>query len=309
MNPQSARGLTPLYRSWIYVAADAEADIANALGCGADVVILDLEDLVTPGRKLAARERAREVLASWHIERWPRIYVRVDPAHEWMADDLEAVVMPALSGLRIPKATDPEAVAELSRRTGLLEQARDMSPGQVAFICNVESAAGVLHALELLERDPRVEGLGFGEADFSRDVGARVGSEQLETLVARSTLVLASSAARKRPPCEGAYLRRSDLAGLARSTRRSRALGFFGRTAVDPSHIPVINEVFTPTREEVSWAHEVIRLLDAAEREGSGSAWHPDGSFVDAAITRAADDLLALAAAFAVRTSSSERPR
>src|SRR5260221_8366771 len=100
--------------------------------------------------------------------------------------------------------------------------------------------------------------LAFGAADFLFDVGGAATADALETLHARSHLVLAARACRLRPPVEGVYTRLDDDVGLDHTTRQSRALGFFGRSALHPRRGPIINTLFTPSPQETMLAQKVV---------------------------------------------------
>jgi citrate lyase subunit beta/citryl-CoA lyase len=106
--------------------------------------------------------------------------------------------------------------------------------------------------------------------------------------------VLACRVAGVRSPVDGVYTQLVDDAGLERTTRQSRALGFFGRSALHPRQVPIINAVFTPSAQEVDGAREVVSAANAAETSGSGALRLPNGDFVDIAIVRRAQAILDL---------------
>jgi citrate lyase subunit beta/citryl-CoA lyase len=132
-------------------------------------------------------------------------------------------------------------------------------------------------------------------ADFLRDVGGAMTEDALETLYARSQLVLAARLSGIRSPVEGVYTRLDDDAGLEHTTRQSRAVGFFGRSALHPRQVPIINAVFTPSEAEVAWANMVMDAASRAEASGSSALRLPNGDFVDVAIVRRAEATLRLA--------------
>jgi citrate lyase subunit beta/citryl-CoA lyase len=97
-----------------------------------------------------------------------------------------------------------------------------------------------------------------------------------------------------RAPVDGVYTQLADDAGLEHTTRQSRALGYFGRSALHPRQVPIINAVFTPSAIELAQAREVVSAADAAEATGSGALRLPNGDFVDVAIVRRAQAILDL---------------
>jgi citrate lyase beta subunit len=120
-------------------------------------------------------------------------------------------------------------------------------------------------------------------------------ADALETLYARSHHVLASRAGGLRSPVEGVYTGLEDDAGLEHTTRQSRALGFFGRSALHPRQVPIINAIFTPSDGEIARARELVQSAAAAETAGRGALRLPNGDFVDVAIVQRAQATLEIA--------------
>ena len=290
-------GLPPV-RSWLYAPGNNPRLLDKVFGAGSDAVILDLEDAVPPTEKERARGLVAETLAGRPNQPGPVVFVRINHPDGPLAEaDIAAVVQPGLAGLRLPKVESPESVRRVERLVAAAERHAGLPPGSVVLVCNIESAAGVWWAADIARSSPRVLALAFGAADFVRDVGATVGGAGLETLYARSRLVLAARVAGVRPPVDSVYTRLDDEDGLERTTRQGRDLGFFGRSAIHPRQIPVINRAYTPGDEEVSRAREVVTAARSAEATGSGALRMPNGEFVDVAIVRRAEAVLQLAEA------------
>ena len=261
-------------RSWLYAPGHSERILGKVFEAGADAVLLDLEDAVPPDLKELARDQVLEVLES-HPEAWVRVNAaRTDQA----AADLETVAG-RCAGLRVPKVESAADVEWVAVR----------APG-VPLTCAVESALGVVRAFEIASCEP-VRGLAFGGADLALDLGLDrgAGGGWEETLYARSALVVASHAARKAAPIDGVFTDLDDLDGLRAAAERARRLGYFGKSALHPRQVPVINEVFQPRSEELGWAR---RVLEAFERSGGAATRLDDGEFVDAPIAERARRLL-----------------
>jgi citrate lyase subunit beta/citryl-CoA lyase len=192
---------------------------------------------------------------------------------------------------------DAATVEQIDSWVAAAEAASGVPTGGLALVCNIESGRGVANAEAIARARPRVLALAFGAADLARDLNLVPGPDGLETLYARSQLVLASRLAGVRPPVDGVYTQLADEQGLERSTRQARALGFFGRSALHPRQVPIINRVFTPSEDELAWASHVVAAAQQAESAGTGALQLPNGDFVDVAIVRRAHDLLALAEA------------
>nr|BFE78220.1 hypothetical protein GCM10020093_008210 [Planobispora longispora] len=155
----------------------------------------------------------------------------------------------------------------------------------------LESGAAVLAAAEIA-RAPRVVRLQLGEADLRADLGVEPGPDERELLWARSQVVLASAAARIAPPLGPVSTDFRDLDRLRASTLALRRLGFRGRACVHPAQIAVVNEVFTPTGEELERAR---RLVERFEASGTGVVLDDAGRMVDEAVIRQARRTLAAA--------------
>jgi citrate lyase subunit beta/citryl-CoA lyase len=288
----------PPLRSWLYAPGNNPKLLEKVFGAGADAVILDLEDAVPLTEKEHARSLVAEAIRARSGQTRPVPFVRINHPSTRLAEaDILAVVQPGLVGLRVPKTESADEVAAVARLVADAERRSELAQGSVALVCNIESAVGVSNAAEIAAASTRVLALAFGAVDFARDIGAVIGPDGSETLYARSQLVIASRVAGLRPPVDSVYVQLQDETGLERSTRQSRALGFFGRAALHPRQVPIINTVFTPTREEVDRAREIVDAFRTAENSGSGSLQLPDGEFVDVAVVRRAQDVLALAEA------------
>lgn len=273
----------PPIRSYLYVPGDDPRKMEKALASEADAVVFDLEDAVAPERKQDARDTVAGLLSSAPPK---PCFVRINkPGSAFAEGDVNAVAGPHLAGLRVPKVESAQAVIRVVER---LE-----GHGSEAVVwCLIESALGLELAFEIACSHERVAGIGLGEADLSADLGVR-SDEGL--LYARSRVVAASRAAGLPNPVQSVYTNVKDAEGLRRSSERGKALGFLGRSAIHPAQVPIINEVFTPTDEEVAGARELLDALEAAAGNGTGAFALPDGRFVDEAVVRSARSTLTLA--------------
>jgi citrate lyase subunit beta / citryl-CoA lyase len=240
--------------------------LAKVFTAGADEVLLDLEDAVPPDLKDRARELVREVVSS------KAAWVRVNRSQtETCERDLQAVAKTA-KGLRIPKVESAADIAWVRAR----------APG-VPLTATIESALGLLLAFEIASAEG-VLNLAYGGADLAVDLGIDEAGEE-ETLYARSHVVVASRAANIEAPSDGVYARLNDDDGLRQAASRARRLGFFGKSAIHPRQVPVINEVFSPSATEQEWA---LRVLTAFEASGGAATKMEDGTFVDTAVAERA---------------------
>lgn len=276
-----------LRRSLLYVPASSEAMLRKAGTRGADVVIVDLEDGVLPEAKDAARD---ELVRLWPELRFgaAEALVRVNaPGTPWHDADIGALARIRPSAVVLPKCEEPGAVEAVSRRLGGLR-----------LCLMVETARGLLAAAELACA-PEAAALVFGGADFRASTRAQRQPDEMELLVARSTLVVAARSAGIEV-FDTPYFDYRDEPGLEASARRARALGFDGKTAVHPGQLPVLNRVFAPSGEEVARARRIVEALDEAARQGRGVAT-VDGEMVEALHGREAHRVLARHEAVAAR--------
>ena len=270
--------------------------MAKALSAKADAVILDLEDAVPDPEKERARELVADVIAGRVGHDGAALFVRLNaPGDERCAADIAAVVRPGLAGVRLPKCEDTGDVVAAVERIGAAERAQGLPEGSIAVVCGIESARGLSNAMLIATANPRVLALAFGAADFARDLHLESTPQRTETLYARSQLVIISRVAGIRPPIESVHTDIGDTAGLDRTTREARSLGFFGRSVIHPAQVATVNAVFTPDLAEIERARTIIEAARSASTAGAGALRMANGEFVDTAIVRRAEDTLRLA--------------
>ena len=265
-----------MHRSYLFAPGHNTKLLTKVFDAGADAVMLDLEDAVPPDAKDSARTMVARVLAE--REAW----VRVNAVGTLVCEADLAAVAGVATGIRIPKVESAEDAQWVA----------DRAPG-TPLICAIESARGILAAAEIATVEG-VRHLSLGGVDLRRDVGA--GDGALQTLYARSHLVVVSRAAGLEPPIDSVYPRLDDDDGLREETAFARSLGFFGKSAIHPRQLPALHEAFTPTQDERAWAAQVVDAFDTA---GGEAVRLPDGEFVDVPVAQRARRLLELADALA----------
>ena len=251
-------------RSWLYVPGNRPDRFAKAAASGADAIILDLEDAVPRAEK----DSARTAVARWlgGSDGSCLVTVRINRGSR---ADLDAIVRPGLGGVQLPKVESADEVRAIDERLCALEKAAGLAAGSVWLFPLIESAAAVLRALEIGGAGRRVGLLALGAVDLLADIGGR-GEE-------------AARAAGLPGPTDGVWTAIADLDGLRRAAQRARTLGYTGKLLVHPTHVPVVNQVFTPTPEDIAWAHRILGT----------DVGTVDGEFVDLAVRRRAEAILA----------------
>ncbi|MFI6032587.1 HpcH/HpaI aldolase/citrate lyase family protein [Streptomyces sp. NPDC051315] len=261
--------------TWLYVPGDRPHVVAKALTCGADVVVIDLEDAVAPDRKEYARAATADLLRE---EQPVPVHVRINALDGPLAAaDLRAVAaLPGVSGLRLPKVTSPAQITGIARNT------------RNPLYALLETALGVEHAYAIAAAHPSLRGVSLGEADLRADLGIR---EDAGLDWSRSRVIVAARAAGLAPPPQSVHPDTRDLEGLAASCAHGRTLGFLGRAAIHPRQLPIIERAYLPTQRELEEAETIVK---AAATEPGAQAL-PDGRFIDAAVVAMARRTLTLA--------------
>lgn len=286
---------TPLFAPGI-----KERVITKALESGADSVILDLEDSVPIASKAEARTLIAGVIdGAAKLATRPAIFVRVNGASTGLLmDDLYAVVRPGLDAILLAKAENIEDVTDAAAAMDKLERERDMTPGSVEIILQIESALGVYNCFPLIKSSKRVAATCFGSArdgDLQSDLGCSWSIEGTELLYARSKVLLDTRAAGSDiQPIDGVFSDLNDEAGLLADSQLSARLGFIGRTVIHPKQIAPVKRAYAVPEAEVAYYQKVVTEFAAAEKSGT-AAIVVEGKLVDYAMAQRARRVLALA--------------
>ena len=284
-------------RSLLFVPGSKPAWMEKALGYGADALIFDLEDSVPNHDKAPARVHVRQALGRFH-DRGPLLTVRINAIDTGLAgDDLAAVVGPGLSAIVAPKVETPHDVTVLETLLTHYERRAGMSIGQIEIFPTLETAKGIYHAYQIATSSSRVPTLcgtaGKG-GDTARSLGYIWSTTGAETLYIRSKVLLEARAAGVAYPLMASWFEIADLEGLRADALLNRQLGYSGQVVIHPTHVPVVNEVFTPTAEAIAYCRELIAIMEDAERQGTAAVTY-QGAMVDIAMVKTAQQILALA--------------
>lgn len=269
-------------RSVLFSPGDQPSLMRKAPGIGADTVIFDLEDAVTPDRKTEARDMVRDMLTADSFD--PDCEVCVRLTSDQSEADLDALSAGApealrLDGLVLPKVDSPQTIerrAEMAASYGL----------DVPILALVETAAGVLAAEEIARAAP-TDALLFGAEDLAASIGASRTSSGTEVLYAREHVVIAASAADV-DSIDTVVTDFEDDEGLREEAKFAIRLGFDGKMAIHPAQVPIINDAFTPSQSERDWARRVLDARDAAREEERG-VFEVDGEMIDAPLIHRAE--------------------
>jgi citrate lyase subunit beta / citryl-CoA lyase len=283
----------PAYRSFLFAPGNHARKVEKVFGCGADHVILDLEDAVATAEKVATRALVVDALKR---PRSGGAYVRVNSySTEFCYGDAAAVVGPGLDGIVFPMVESREQIVAFDWLVAGLERERGLPVGGIDIIPIIETAKGIANARAIAAAGTRVKRMAFGAGDYTLDTNMEwtLGESELEH--ARTEMVVASRAAGLEGPLDTVWVHIKDLDNLEKSSRRARQLGFQGKMCIYPPQVDVVNRVFTPSDDEVAFARRVVEAFEQAETEGSSSI-QLDGFFIDYPIVYKARKTLALMA-------------
>lgn len=287
-------------RSLLFIPGDSDKKLAKVTGCGADAVILDLEDAVALSAKPDARAKVAEFLRTFDrsTDGAPELWVRVNPLATGMTEiDLAAVVPFAPAGIMQPKADGPDCVAKLSSLLDHMELAHGQKPGSIGVIPLVsETAIAPFRLGDYAGAGlTRMRGMTWGAEDLAAALGATGNrspdGEWLFTYRMVRSMVLMAAHAAGVPAIETLHADFRDEAGLVASSRAARAEGFTGRLAIHPAQVAPINASFTPGEEELAFAQ---RVVDAFAAEPGAGVVGLDGKMLDVPHLRAARRTLGL---------------
>jgi len=263
-------------RSLLFVPADGGPKLDKAIASGADAVIIDLEDSIAPERKDQARAAALAFLKSAGAKKdRPRLMVRINGLDTGMTDaDLDAILPGKPDAVLFPKAEGGASVVHLDAKLTAREAIAKLPEGSIKVLAQtVESAAGLFAAGTYRGASARLIGMTWGPEDLSAELGAEANRDSDGMLtepyrLARS-MCLFGAAAAKLPAIETIHVDFRNLDGLRRDTEMARRDGFTGRLAIHPAQVPVINEVFTPSPEQIAKAKMIVAAF--AAQPGAGT--------------------------------------
>ncbi|MBO8195647.1 CoA ester lyase [Streptomyces oryzae] len=304
----------PPLRSLLFVPGSRTDWLPKAQAAGADAVVLDLEDAVPQAGKAAARDQVAEAIAQAAEAtaqaaeasappaqgvagpgRPPALFVRVNPLDGWAAaEELRTVARPGLGGIVLPKVDGPQDVRLADRLLGWCEREQGLPTGWFALVPLLETARALYAAHDCAAAAARVAYLGAitgSGGDVERAIGYRWSPQGTETHALRSRVLLDVRAAGAPHPVTGLWTRVGDLDGLRSFAEQNRSLGYTGMMAIHPSHIPVINAVFSPTPEELDRAARLLATVQEARTRGAGAVTF-EGEMVDEAMAETARSLL-----------------
>jgi citrate lyase subunit beta/citryl-CoA lyase len=273
--------------------------ISTAATEGADAIILDLEDGCPIAEKETGRIFARDSILFLKENRID-VFVRVNSIETGLTQiDLQYIITSGLDGIVLAKTETEEDVRKTDQWIRQEEEKKGLVTGEITLIPLIETPMGLLNLQSIVGASSRIEAIGFGAGDFSREMGAGMGVTKLSPeeyfsmiLFARSTIAVVARAHGIEAidsPFFGLVI---DLEGLKRESEKVRLLGFSGKQVIHPRHVTPVNEVFTPGKEEIDFARKVVMAYEEAKSKGLG-ATSLGGKMIDYGSYKRAKSLLA----------------
>ncbi len=283
-----------LFRTYMYVPGIQEGMLAKAPERGADAYILDLEDSVPVAQKEKARGMVSKALPDIARRTSAALFVRVNAiGTDQFVDDLFSVAHPALTGISVPKIETPQQIPVVDALLEQAEKRQGLNPGSLGLIVNIESALGLVHVYEILKAGKRIVGVSMGGEDYALDLDI-VRTESAEELnYPRQRIAVAARAAQVQA-IDMVFPDVSNEPGLIANTQAGRRMGFRAKQVVHPKQVAVVNDLLSPSQEEISKARAVVSAYEEGERSGKGAV-ALNGQMIDRPVVERARRLLSLA--------------
>lgn len=288
----------PVWRSMLYVPVNVEKFVDKAHTRGADVIQLDLEDAVPHAEKAHARTLVQKNAA--RVRRaGADVLVRINRPIAMAVRDIEESICPDVDALGITKTDSASHIRILDELVSELEAQRGMPVGHTKFNAMVETADAFFRIHEIVKASPRIVATTLGGEDFALECNFQPIGEAL--LYPKQQMIIAAAAAGIMPlGFIDSVAGFGDWDNFRAMVRRSRSFGFMGAGCIHPGQVTIVNTEYTPTEDEVAYAHKLIAADEEAKRQGRGS-FAVDGKMVDIPIITRAQKLIARFAAIKAR--------
>ena len=279
----------PVWRSLLYVPVNVEKFIDKAHTRGADVLQLDLEDAVPPAEKEKARTLVEKNAA--RVRRGGAdVVVRINQPIALAVRDIEHSICPDVDGIAITKADSASHVRLLDQLVTELEIKRGIKVGHTKFLVMIETADAFSRIDEIPRASTRTVGMLIGGEDFALDLNAQPDDEVL--LAPKARMIIAARAAGVMPlGFIGTVADFSDWDKFRLMVRRARRFGFDGAGCIHPGQVKIVNEEYSPSEEEVTYARKVIQMDKEAQAAGRGS-FQIEGKMIDIPVVVRAERLI-----------------
>ena len=291
-------GKKRLRRTMMFLNAQKPGLIKDPYIYRPDSIMLDLEDAVAENQKDAARfslYHALKTIDYWGCERVVRINGLDTP---YWKEDIRCAVAGGCDAIRIPKTERPEDVRTVEDHIEAAEKEFGIPEGRTLIMAAIESARGVMKALDICEASERLFGIALSGGDYTKDLQTHITGTGIELMGARQNMIIAARAAGVQ--CfDTVYTNLDDMEGFRKDVETIHLMGFDGKSIINPRQITIVHEIFTPTPKDIIFAEKVVKEIDDKKAKGIG-VFTVDGKMIDIAFYDGARRIIALAKASGV---------
>lgn len=289
------QGKKRLRRSMMFLNCQKPGLIKDPYIYKVDSIILDLEDAVAENQKDAARYSLFHALREIDyrgVERVVRIN-GLDTPH-WQ-EDIRVCVAGGADTIRIAKTESAKDVHIVEEAVAAAEEEFGVPAGKTLLMAALESARGVLNALEICESSDRLFGIALSGGDYTKDLQTVISGTGVELAGARQQMIIAARAAKVQ--CfDTVFTNLDDMDAFEQEVTMIKLMGFDGKSLVNPRQIEIVHRIFTPTTKEIIFAEKVVREIDEKKAQGIG-VFTVDGKMIDIAFYEGAMRTIMLAKA------------
>ena len=294
MNPNKKR----LRRTMMFLNAQKPGLIKDPYIYKPDSIMLDLEDAVAEKEKDAARFSLYHALQEidYHgVERVVRINGLDSP---YWKEDIRCAVAGGCDAIRIPKTESAQDVKAVETEVENAEKEFGIPEGRTLIMAALESARGIMKALDICEASERLFGIALSGGDYTKDLQTHITGTGVELMGARQNMVIAARAAGVQ--CfDTVYTDLDDMDGFKKDVETIHLMGFDGKSIINPRQIQVVHDIFTPSQKDIIFAEKVVKEIDDKKAKGIG-VFTVDGKMIDIAFYDGAKRTIELAKASGV---------
>ncbi|MCP1110195.1 citrate lyase subunit beta/citryl-CoA lyase [Lachnospiraceae bacterium PF1-21] len=284
-----------LRRTMMFLNAQKPGLIKDAYIYKPDSIIFDLEDAVAENQKDAARYSLFHALTTIDYRGCEKV-VRINGLDTpYWREDVRCAVASGCDAIRVPKTESPQQIKLVEEEIVKAEKVYHIPAGKVLIMAAVESARGVMKALDVCEASERMFGVALSGGDYTRDLQTHITGTGVELMGARQQLIIAARAAKVQ--CfDTVFTDLDNMDGFRQEVETIRLMGFDGKSIVNPRQIGIVHDIFTPTKKDIIFSEKVVREIDEKKKQGIG-VFTVDGKMIDIAFYDGAKRVLDMAKA------------
>ena len=287
-----------LRRTMMFLNAQKPGLIKDPYIYKPDSIMLDLEDAVAENQKDAARFSLYHALKEINYRGCERV-VRINGLDTpYWEEDIHCAVAGGCDAIRIPKTESALDVQRVETVVEECEKKYGIPEGHTLIMAAIESARGVMKALDICEASERLFGIALSGGDYTKDLQTHITGTGLELMGARQNMIIAARAAGVQ--CfDTVYTNLDDMEGFRHDVETIHLMGFDGKSIINPRQINIVHEIFTPTQKDIIFAEKVVKEIDEKKAQGIG-VFTVDGKMIDIAFYDGAKRIIELAKASGV---------